>query len=303
MARTKVKPAAASEPIEGPWALPQGWCWRRLGDAVEVHDNLRRPLNQSERNARLHHNPNAELYPYYGATGQVGEIDGYLADGEYVLLGEDGAPFLDRDKDKAYLVAGRFWANNHAHVLRAGNLFGNRWLLYWLNTVDYRGIVNGTTRLKLTQGAMNEMPVPIPPAGLEEHVIGRIDELFTDVDDGEAALERARGDLAMWRKALLKAAVTGELTADWRAANPAAGTGAELLTRVLAERRTRWLADVGNKGKRYVEPQGCSAAGLPDLTQRLGLDGCGNTAGGRHPERAVPSANRLRAGRPDHADR
>ena len=264
MARNAVKPAAASEPIEGPWALPEGWCWQRLGDAVEVHDKLRRPLNQSERNARQHHNPNAELYPYYGATGQVGEIDGYLADGEYVLLGEDGAPFLDRDKNKAYLVSGRFWANNHAHVLKAGKLFGNKWLLHWLNTIDYRGIVNGTTRLKLTQGAMNEMPVPVPLAGREEQIIARIDELFTEADDGEAALEQARGDLATWRKALLKAAVTGELTADWRAANPPTESGPDLLARILKDRRTRWLADPRNKGKRYFEPAGPDVSSQPD---------------------------------------
>ena len=221
---------------------------------VKVHDYLRRPLNQSERSARLQSNPGAELYPYYGATGQVGKIDGYVVDGEYVLLGEDGAPFLDNFKNKAYLVSGRFWVNNHAHILRSGNLFGNKWLLYWLNTADYRGVVNGTTRLKLTQGAMNEMPVPIPPLGLEEHIIGRIDELFAEVGIGEAALERARGDLATWRKALLKAAVSGELTADWRAANPPTETGADLLARILAERRTRWLAEPRNKAKRYVEP-------------------------------------------------
>ena len=164
------------------------------------------------------------------------------------------------------MVAGRFWANNHAHVLRAGNLFGNRWLLHWLNTVDYRGIVNGTTRLKLTQGAMNEMPVPVPLAGCGEQIIARIDELFTELDDGEAALDRARGDLATWRKALLKAAVTGELTADWRAANPPTETGADLLARILAERRTRWLAEPRNKGKRYVEPAAPSQDHLTTLS-------------------------------------
>ena len=109
------------------------------------------------------------------------------------------------------------------------------------------------------------MPIPIPSQGVEERIVARIDELFAEVDDGEAALARARSDLETWRKALLKAAVTGELTADWRAANPPTETGADLLARILADRRARWQAEPRNKGRMYVEPAGPDTTDLPIL--------------------------------------
>lgn len=265
---------AATGPVDGPWALPDGWRWERLPQAATICDYLRRPINNTERLARNEGKASSELYPYYGATGQAGVIDDYLAHGDYLLLGEDGAPFLDPFKTKAYAVSGRFWVNNHAHVLQAKPDLDGRLLLHWLNTIKYDAFVNGTTRLKLTQGAMAEMPVPIPPLDVQQAIVARIDELFAEVDEGEAALARARADLATWRKALLKAAVTGELTADWRAERPGEGgparggggeTGPALLARLLSDRRARWDAEPRNRGKRYAEPAGPDLDGMPCL--------------------------------------
>jgi type I restriction enzyme, S subunit len=75
--------------------------------------------------------------PYYGATGQVGTIDDFLFDEELVLLGEDGAPFLDNTKDKAYMIRGKAWVNNHAHVLRGRPGILNTFLMHQLNVIDY----------------------------------------------------------------------------------------------------------------------------------------------------------------------
>jgi type I restriction enzyme S subunit len=124
---------------------------------------------------------------------------------------------------------------------------------------------DGTTVNSIEADRLDLHPVPVPPPVVQQRIVARIDELLSEVEDGEAALARARADLATWRKALLKAAVTGELTADWRAANPPTETGADLLARILTERRTRWLADPRNKGKRYVEPAGPDAGDLPEL--------------------------------------
>lgn len=107
----------------------------------------------------------------------------------------------------------------------------------------------------------------MPPTNLQNAVVNRIDELFTDLDDGEAALARARIDLGTWRKALLKAAVTGELTADWRAVNRPTETGADLLARILGERRARWISESRNAGKRYVEPNAPNAGDLPSIPE------------------------------------
>ena len=136
--------------------LPAGWVNVHLSEVVSVLDNLPIPVNREERENRLKSGTGKPLYQYYGATGPVGLIDDYIYDGEYVLLGEDAAPFLDRTKPKAYISRGKFWVNNHAHVLQAfPSIIDNRYILHALNVFNYQHYVSGTTRLKLTQQSLN----------------------------------------------------------------------------------------------------------------------------------------------------
>lgn len=166
--------------------LPPGWEMARLDDLVDVLDSRRVPVNATERAERT-----GEV-PYFGATGQVGWIDEALFDEELVLLGEDGAPFLDPSKPKAYLVSGPSWVNNHAHVLRARTgATTNRFLKYALDAADYRLHVNGTTRLKLTQKSMNAIPTPLPPLAEQERIVAAIEEHLSRLDAAESALESA----------------------------------------------------------------------------------------------------------------
>jgi type I restriction enzyme, S subunit len=244
------------------------WCTLPLSEVAEIHDNLRLPINATERTMRIDGKAEADLFPYYGATGQVGWIDDFRMEGRYVLVGEDGAPFLDPFARKAYIVEGRTWVNNHAHILRGKPDILDDWFLkYALDVTDYRAFVNGTTRLKLTQGSLREIPIRLPSIGSQRRIVARVDELFTELDDGEEELRRARAELETYRKSLLKAAVTGELTVDWRAANPPNESGADLLARILTDRRARWEANPKNKGKSYREPVGPEAVNLPALPQ------------------------------------
>ena len=172
--------------------------------AVEIWDTLRKPVNAKERQSRIEGKDIGELYPYYGATGQVGYIDGYISDGEYVLLGEDGAPFLQPTATKAYLIHGKAWVNNHAHVLRSK--YNNAFLCYYLNSFDYQGFVSGTTRLKLTQAAMKQIPIPAPPLSEQKRIVSRIEELFSQLDASVAELKTAKERLKVYRQAVLKEA-------------------------------------------------------------------------------------------------
>ncbi len=172
--------------------------------AVEIWDTLRKPVNAKERQSRIEGKDIGELYPYYGATGQVGYIDGYISDGEYVLLGEDGAPFLQPTATKAYLIHGKAWVNNHAHVLRSK--YNNAFLCYYLNSFDYQGFVSGTTRLKLTQAAMKQIPIPAPPLSEQKHIVSRIEELFSQLDASVAELKTAKERLRVYWQAVLKEA-------------------------------------------------------------------------------------------------
>lgn len=144
-----------------------------------------------------------------------------------------------------------------------------RWVYWATQSDEYRRHISaaavGTNINNLKREDIGSFPIPIPPMDVQRRMVAQLEELLAEVDNAEVALERARVDLETWRKSLLKAAVTGELTADWRAANPPRETGADLLQRILHERRTRWLAEPRNKGKKYAEPAGPDTDGLPDL--------------------------------------
>lgn len=176
------------------------WTWVNFEEAVEIWDSLRKPINSKERAQRVLGKSKDELYPYYGATGQVGYIDSYLSDGEYVLLGEDGAPFLNSVANKAYLIHGKAWVNNHAHILRSK--YNNKFLCYYLNHFDYHGFVTGTTRYKLTQAAMKRIPVPVPDSDEQERIVSKIEELFSKLDASVAELQTAKEKLKVYRQAV-----------------------------------------------------------------------------------------------------
>ena len=158
--------------------FPTGWAEFPLYAICEILDSQRKPVNSKEREKRVE--KAKTLYPYYGATGQVGLIDNYILDGDYLLLGEDGAPFLDRYANKAYSVSGRIWVNNHAHILKPR--INPTYMMYYLNAIQYRPYVTGTTRLKLTQEVMRNIPVLVPPLAEQARIISRVEQLFRVID-------------------------------------------------------------------------------------------------------------------------
>ena len=176
------------------------WKVEKFTEIVEILDSKRKPVNSNEREKRI------GKIPYYGATGQVGWIDNYLFDEELVLLGEDGAPFLDAYKDKAYLISGRSWVNNHAHVLKAKNGLTNKFLLYFLNNIDYHTYVTGTTRLKLNQARMTAIPIILPSIEEQDLIVQEIEKQFTRLDVTVKVLKSVRKKLEIYRKAVLKKA-------------------------------------------------------------------------------------------------
>lgn len=193
--------------------IPKHWEVKRLGEVCDVLDNLRKPINSAERQKRIAGKSQNELFPYYGATGQVGWIDSFITDGEYILIGEDGAPFLDLFKDKAYKITGKTWVNNHAHILKGKeNLVLNDFVLYYLNSINYREFVNGTTRLKLTKSNLVDIPFVLPPLPEQQDIVAKIEELLSDLENGKQQLQTAQQQLKVYRQSLLKWAFEGKLT-------------------------------------------------------------------------------------------
>lgn len=268
-----------TETVDLQTELPVSWTQAEFSDCVDILDSRRVPINNKERQERISGKLEADLFPYYGATGQVGWINDYIFDRELVLLGEDGVPFLDWNKPKAYLINGKTWVNNHAHVLRAmQDVTSNKFILYFLNQFDFYGYVTGTTRLKLNQARMREIPIPLPPLNEQRRIVEKIEELFTKLDAGVRSLEQAQAQLKSYRRSVLKAAVEGELSREWREAHrDELEPASELLERILRERREKWeaseLAKMVARGKspkndkwkaRYKAPKALEANALPE---------------------------------------
>ena len=193
--------------------IPKNWKVKKLGEVCDVLDNLRKPINSTERQQRIAGKSQSELFPYYGATGQVGWIDSFITDGEYILIGEDGAPFLDIYKDKAYKVKGKTWVNNHAHILKGKTeIILDDFALYYLNSIKYREFVNGTTRLKLTKSNLVDIPFVIPPLPEQQAIVAKIEELLSDLENGKQQLQTAQQQLKVYRQSLMKWAFEGKLT-------------------------------------------------------------------------------------------
>lgn len=177
----------------------------RLDEIVEILDNQRVPISAKERAKRPGN------IPYYGATGQVGWIDRPLFSEELALLGEDGVQFFDRSKPKAYRISGPTWVNNHAHVLRAReDVTPTRFVVHYLNSFNYEGYANGTTRLKLTKASMSSIPVPLPPLAEQHRIVEALEDHLSRLD---AACTALRGSLARsshLRQSTIRRALRGE---------------------------------------------------------------------------------------------
>ncbi len=175
----------------------------------------------------------------------------------------------------------------------------SQWLYYWLSTVDFFHYTHATTLPSLPFSKIKGITVPVAPTAEQTRIADTLDELFSDLDAGVAALERARDKLKLHRASVLKAAVEGALTAEWRAQHPNAEPASELLKRILAECRRRWEHDQLRKfeeqGKtppknwkaRYKEPVAPDTAALPALPEgwcRATVDQLGDTRSGQTPK-------------------
>ena len=130
------------------------WEQRKLEDVVEFLDTMRKPLEGAKRTPGP--------YPYYGASGIVDYVDGYLFDEELVLLSEDGANITDRNYPVCFLASGKYWVNNHAHVLRTKDGNENNFICNSLERKDYKQYNSGMAMPKLNQEVCRSIPISCP---------------------------------------------------------------------------------------------------------------------------------------------
>ena len=182
--------------------IPRGWESASLGDVVEVFDSKRVPLSGMQREQRQ------GPYPYHGAASVMDYIDDYLFDGIYMLMGEDGSVTKENGTPVVQYVWGKFWVNNHAHVLRGKNGICTEHLLLYLKETNIEAFVTGAVQAKLNQGNMNRIPFLLPPIEIGEAFASEIEPLFATI---RANADESR-DLATLRDTLLPKLLSGELS-------------------------------------------------------------------------------------------
>ena len=158
--------------------------WERvpLGELCEVLDNKRKPVTKSDRIS-------GDI-PYYGATGIQDYVADFLFDEKLVLLGEDGAKWAAGDKS-AFIVEGKTWVNNHAHVLRPNrNRLLDEWLTYYLVMSDLSDYVTGVTVPKLNQGRMREILIPLPPVETQARLLKELEQSVWLIDELELSASK-----------------------------------------------------------------------------------------------------------------
>lgn len=183
-------------------SLPSGWVAAPLLEIAALHDNRRVPLNQTQRSAM----PGS--YPYYGANGQVDTVGDYLFDGDYILLAEDGGYFDNPRRGVAYRAGGKFWVNNHAHILKSEGEVLDSYLCPALNSLDWMEFVSGTTRLKLTQGGMQRVHVPIPPLPEQRRIVTKLDALTSRLARSRAEVSKTMDLQRRMKAAICEAAIS-----------------------------------------------------------------------------------------------
>lgn len=206
--------------------LPAGWSVIPLGRYAINYDGARRPISAKEREFLKGE------HPYFGATGQIDSIDGFTHDGEFVLVGEDGANLLTRAKPIAFIAQGKIWVNNHAHVIASPTGHSNSYLAFYLNTLDITPWVSGSAQPKLNQKNMNEIPVYVPPPSEQTEIVRRIEQLFAFADQLEAKVASAKSRIDHLTQSILAKAFRGELVPQ----DPSDEPASVLLERIQAQR-------------------------------------------------------------------
>ena len=167
--------------------IPEYWKVESLDNMIEILDTMRVPLSETERANKK------GTIPYCGANGIIDYIDDYIFDDEAILIAEDGGNY-GKFQNKAYIMTGKYWVNNHAHIFRGRTeLLENKFIMQWFNFSDIRPYISGSTRTKLNQEMLKRILVPVP--SLQEQK--KIAEILFTTDE---TIQRVNVEIALAEK-------------------------------------------------------------------------------------------------------
>ncbi len=205
-------------------ALPEGWEWTRLDEITNNFDGRRIPIKDDKRSKGK--------YPYYGAQGIIDYIADFIFDGEFLLVAEDGANLFSRVKPIAFQAKGKFWVNNHAHIMQSFGDIPLSYLEYALNALNLQMSITGTAQPKLTQAAMNKLPMPLPPLAEQQQIVAEVERRLSVADEIAKAVDASLKQAERLRQSILKRAFAGKLVPQ----DPSDEPAEKLLERIRATR-------------------------------------------------------------------
>ena len=184
--------------------MPTHWLLSRVKNETKNLDYLREPISAENRDNKL------GLYDYYGASGVIDKIDDYNVDDTVLLIGEDGANLRMRNLPLVYRASGKFWVNNHAHILKVNEKNNYSYMAYLLEAGDYTTYITGAAQPKLSQFNLMRFPIPIAPRpeqdAIEEYLNKKVEEIESLIEEKESLI----ADLESYKKSLIFEVVTGK---------------------------------------------------------------------------------------------
>ena len=182
----------------------EGWVETTIDKISTNLDSKRIPITKSDRKSGE--------YPYYGASGIVDYVADYIFDGDALLVSEDGANLLARSTPIAFSVSGRYWVNNHAHILKFEHMATQRFVEFYLASIRLDEYITGAAQPKLNQKALNFIPIPIPVAiDTQKLIVERIESMQEETQRLESLYQRKLAALDALKQSLLHQAFSGAL--------------------------------------------------------------------------------------------
>ena len=181
--------------------IPKSWSVKRLDEVAINHDSQRVPIKSEDRQ-------NIQgIYRYYGASGIIDYVENYIFDGRYILLGEDGENVLSRNLPLAFIVEGKFWVNNHAHILQPNEQMDIGFLCEYLESLDYKNIASGSAQPKITKSALNDIRVKIPPRDEQDEIV----KMLSSMDETLKSIKEKLAQTQSLKKCLMQDLLTGKV--------------------------------------------------------------------------------------------
>ena len=189
-----------------PFEIPESWCWTTIDELLINRDSERVPLSSTIRKKQVN-----KVYDYYGAAGVIDKVEGYLFNEKLLLIGEDGANLLSRSKDNAFFADGKYWVNNHAHVLDCCYKSILTYVAYLINSISLEPFVTGTAQPKLSQDNLNKIPIALPPIKEQARIVAGIEKWVGFIDEIEAGKIELESYIKQTKSKILDLAISGKL--------------------------------------------------------------------------------------------